>query len=328
MREVAFIKQNKEKWLSFEKAIFNNDFEDSDQLASQYVQIVNDLSYAQTYYPKSKVVVYLNQLAAKAFQNIYKTKREDTNRFVSFWKTEVPLLTYQYRKFIYIAFIIFSLFTAIGVISAANDGEFVRSILGDSYVDMTLENIEAGDPVAVYKSGSNWGSFIGITINNLRVGLIAFILGVFGGIGTLWVLFKNCIMLGSFQYFFYDKGVLWESVRGIWIHGAMEIFAIVIEAAAGLILGASILFPGTFSRMQSFKNGVKVGVKILISTFPFTFSAGFLEGFITRYSNVMPNWLSVGIILATLFLISYYYLIYPFKVKRKMEGELLNLNTL
>ncbi|MCR8668491.1 stage II sporulation protein M [Aestuariibaculum sp. M13] len=318
MREVSFIKQNKEKWLAFEKAIFNNDFKDADELASQYIHVINDLAYAQTYYPKSKVIVYLNQLAAKAFQKIYKTKREDSNRLVSFWKTEVPLICYQYRKFIYVSFIIFFAFTFIGAISAANDGEFVRSILGDDYVNMSIENIEAGDPVAVYKSGSNWGSFIGITINNLKVGIISFILGVFGGIGTIYILFKNCIMLGSFQYFFYEKDVFWESVRGIWIHGAMEIFAIVIEAAAGLILGASILFPNTYSRMTSFKQGAKTGVKILISTFPFTFSAGFLEGFITRYSNIMPHWLSVGIILTTLSIITYYYLIYPFKIQKQI----------
>ena len=230
----------------------------------------------------------------------------------------MPLICYQYRKFIYIAFIIFSAFTFIGAISAANDGEFVRSVLGDNYVNMSLENIEAGDPVAVYKSGSNWGSFIGITINNLRVGIIAFVLGVFLGIGTLYIMFNNCIMLGSFQYFFYEKGVFWESVRGIWIHGAMEIFAIVIECAAGLILGASILFPATHSRYTSFKMGAKTGIKILISTFPFTFAAGFLEGFITRYSNIMPHWLSVGIILITLSIISYYYLIYPFKVQKQI----------
>ena len=324
MREVAFIKQNKEKWLSFETAIFNNDFKDPDELASQYIHLINDLSYAQTYYPKSKVIGYLNQLAAKAFQKIYKTKREDTNRLTSFWKTEVPLIVYQYRKFIYIAFIIFTIFTSIGVISAANDGEFVRSILGDDYVNMTLENIENGDPVAVYKSGSNWGSFIGITINNLRVGIISFILGVFGGIGTVYILFKNCIMLGSFQYFFYEKGVFWESVRGIWIHGSMEIFAIIIEAAAGLILGASILFPGTHSRLESFKQGAKTGVKILISTFPFTFAAGFLEGFITRYSNMMPNYMSVAIILITLGIISYYYLVYPYKVFNSLKNESIN----
>ncbi|MBT8273506.1 MAG: stage II sporulation protein M, partial [Bacteroidia bacterium] len=129
------------------------------------------------------------------------------------------------------------------------------------------------------------------------------------------------VMLGSFQYFFYEQGVFWESVRGIWIHGAMEIFAIVIEAAAGLMLGASILFPRTYSRLTSFKMGVKDGVKILISTFPFTFSAGFLEGYVTRYSDSMPNWLSVGIILVTLSIISYYYLIYPYILTKKLKKE-------
>lgn len=321
MREVAFIQQNKEKWQKFETVIFNNDFKDPDELASQYIQLINDLSYAQTYYPKSKLITYLNQLAAKAFQKIYKTKREDSNRIIGFWKTEVPLIMYEYRKFVYIAFIVFALFTSIGVLSAANDGEFVRSILGDEYVNMTLENIEAGNPVAVYKSGSNWGSFIGITVNNLRVGIIAFILGIFGGLGTVYILFKNSVMLGSFQYFFYEKQVFWESVRGIWFHGAMEIFAIVITAAAGLILGASILFPATHSRMTSFKKGAKTGTKILISTFPFTFFAGFLEGFITRYSQEMPKMISVGIIVVTLGCISYYYLIYPFAVMKKMKSK-------
>jgi len=299
MREVAFIKQNKEKWLNFEKAIFGKTL--------------------KTYYPKSKTILYLNNLAAKAFQKIYKTKREDTNRFVYFWKTEVPLIVYEYRRYVLYAFIIFISFVSIGALSAAYDDSFVRLILGDGYVNETLENIEAGDPVAVYKSGSNWGSFIGITLNNLYVGIRAFIYGVFGGLGTGLVMLYNGIMVGAFQYFFYQEGVLWESVRGIWIHGSMEIFAIVIESAAGLILGASILFPKTYSRMRSFKMGVKNGVKILISTFPFTIAAGFLEGYVTRYSNTMPNWLSVSIILITLSLISYYYLIYPFLLNKKIK---------
>lgn len=319
MREVAFIKQNKEKWLNFEKAIFGNNLKNPDELASLYIHLVNDLSYAQTYYPKSKLILYLNNLAAKAFQKIYKTKREDTNRFVHFWKTEVPLIMHQYRRYVMYAFLLFGTFVAIGVLSAANDDTFVRLILGDHYVNETLENIKAGDPVAVYKSGSNWGSFIGITLNNLYVGIKSFIYGVFGGIGTGLVLLFNGIMLGAFQFFFYKHDVFWESVRGIWIHGAMEIFAIVIEGAAGLMLGASILFPKTYSRLTSFKTGVKDGVKILISTFPFTFAAGFLEGFVTRYSNAMPNWLSVGIILVTLAIISFYYLIYPSIVHKKLK---------
>ncbi len=319
MREVAFIKQNKEKWLNFEEAIFGKTKKNPDELASLYIHLMNDLSYAQTYYPKSKTTVYLNHLASQTYQKIYKTKRTETNRIKHFFKTEVPLLVYEYKRYILYAFITFALLTFIGAVSAHNDESFVRLILGDSYVNMTLENIKEGDPVAVYKGGSNWGSFIGITLNNLRVGALSYFFGIFLGIGTFYILLQNCIMLGSFQYFFYQEGVFWESVRGIWIHGSMEIFAMIIEAGAGFILGASILFPRTFSRMNSFKLGFKNSFKIFISTMPFTFAAGFLEGYITRYSNTMPTFLSVGIILATLSAISYYYLVYPFIVHKKIK---------
>lgn len=317
MREVAFIRQNKEKWLEFEQAIFAKAKKNPDEMASLYIRLMSDLSYAQTYYPKSKTVVYLNHLAAQIYQKIYKTKREDSNRIVHFFKTEVPLVVYAYRRYLLYAFVLFFATVAIGVVSAKNDPDFVRLILGDDYVNKTLENISEGNPVAVYKSGSNWGSFIGITLNNLYVGARCYIWGIFGGIGTFMVALQNGIMLGSFQYFFYEQGVFWKSVRGIWIHGSMEIFAIVIETTAGFILGASILFPRTYSRVNSLKLGFKASFKIFLSTFPFTFCAGFLEGFITRYSPDMPIWGSSFIILSTLSAISYYYLVYPYKVHKK-----------
>lgn len=319
MREVAFIKQNKEKWLEFELAIFGKAKKNPDELANLYIQMMNDLSYAQTYYPKSKTVIYLNHLASQIYQKIYKTKRAEKNRFVEFFKTEVPLLVYDYRRYLMYAFVLFFITVGIGVISARYDQNFVRLILGDGYVNMTLENIKKGDPMAVYGSGSNWGSFVGITMNNLYVGAKCYIYGIFGGLGTFYISLQNCIMLGAFQYFFYDQNVFWKSVRGIWIHGSMEIFAIVIETAAGFILGASILFPKTFSRINSFKIGFKNSFKIFLSTFPFTISAGFLEGFITRYSIDMPNWLSSLIILVTLGIISFYYLVYPFIVYKKTQ---------
>lgn len=317
MREAAFIKQNKEKWLEFETKIFGNSKTNPDELSKLYIQLMNDLAYAQTYYPKSKTILYLNNLAARAFQKIYKTKKEESNRIISFFKTDVPLLVYEYRRYMLYAFVFFFAFVFIGVVSARYDDNFIRLVLGDSYVNTTLENIQDGDPVAIYKSGSRWGSHIGITINNLRVGVLNFIGGILGGLGTIYILFQNSVMLGAFQYMFFKYDVFWESVRGIWIHGSMEIFAIVIEAMAGLILGASILFPKTYSRYESLKRGIRVSVKIFFSTIPFTLIAGFLEGYVTRYSNVMPNWLSVGIILFTLGTISFYYIVYPAVVHRE-----------
>lgn len=321
MREIAFIKQNKEKWLDFEQAIFGKSKKNPDEMASLYIHLINDLSYAQTYYPKSKTVVYLNYLASQIYQKIYKTKRVEKNRIVEFFSTEVPLIVYEYRRYLIYAFSLFFFCVGIGVVSAMCDVDFVRLILGDGYVNMTLENIQQGNPVAVYKSGSNWGSFIGITMNNLFVGARCYTYGIFLGIGTFLALLQNSIMLGAFQYFFYQQGVFWESVRGIWIHGSMEIFGIVIESTAGFILGASILFPKTYSRINSLKIGFKNSFKIFISTVPFTISAGFLEGFITRYSIDMPNWLSVFIILSTLSLIGFYYLIFPFIVHKKLKKD-------
>lgn len=318
MREVAFIKQNKAKWLEFEQAIVGKTKKNADQMASLYVHLINDLSYARTYYPKSKTVVYLNHLASLIYQRIYKTKRTDTNRLQYFFTTEVPLLVYQYRRYLIYAFALFAAAITIGIVSAKYDTDFVRLILGDQYVNQTLENIKNGDPVAVYKSGSNWGSFIGITLNNLYVGARCYIYGIFGGIGTFMILVYNSIMIGSFQYFFYQQNVFWASVRGIWIHGAMEVFAIVIESAAGFILGASILFPKTYSRLNSLKIGFKDSLKIFISTWPFTIAAGFLEGFVTRYSGAMQNWFSSLLIFITLGAIVFYYLIYPFIVHRKL----------
>ncbi|PKA83848.1 putative membrane protein SpoIIM required for sporulation [Ulvibacter sp. MAR_2010_11] len=320
MREAAFAKQNKDKWLRFESVLRNNVQIHPDELSALYIEITDHLSYARTFYPQSNTLRYLNGLSALAHQKIYKTKRESRMRFITFYTKEFPLFFSQYHKQLLIAFITFVLFAVIGAYSAATDGNFVRLILGDGYVNMTLNNIEKGDPMAVYKEMSEVNMFLGITINNIRVALLAFSFGLFLSLGTLFILMRNAIMLGSFQYFFYDQGLLWESARTIWIHGTIEISVIIIAGCAGLVLGNSILFPGTYTRRQSFIRGAKDGIKILLSTIPFFIIAGFLEGFVTRHTE-MPDWLAVLIIGGSLSLILYYYVIYPIRLKKKYERE-------
>ena len=80
MREVAFIKQNKEKWLGIEQVISGKMKKNPDELSSLYINLINDLSFSQTYYPKSKTTIYLNHLATLIFQKIYKTKRVEENK--------------------------------------------------------------------------------------------------------------------------------------------------------------------------------------------------------------------------------------------------------
>lgn len=322
MREAAFIKQNKEKWLEFEQAISGGTEKNPDELAALYVHLISDLSFARTFYPKSKTVVYLNHLASQVFQKIYRTKRHESNRIVHFFKTEVPLLLYPNRRYLLYAFLLFAVFVSIGVLSEYSGDGLSRRILGDVYVNQTLQNIREGNPTAVYASGSNWGSFIWICFNNLMVGAKLYGYGIFCGIGTFYALMHNSVMLGSFQYMFATEGVLYQSALGIWIHGSFEIFAMVVEGACGLMLGASLLFPRTLSRMDSLKIGFRTSFKIFLSTMPFTFVAAILEGFVTRYANEMYDAVNLAIILSTLGLISWYYIVYPFQVNRRMRNEM------
>ncbi|MDO6473673.1 stage II sporulation protein M [Maribacter sp. 1_MG-2023] len=321
MREAAFVKQNKEKWIAFENAINLGATSNPDELANGYIQLTNDLAYAQTYYAESKTLLYLNGLASQAHQKIYKNKKESKNRILSFWVTEFPLFFKKYHSTLGIAFLIFVIASAIGSLSALNDATFVRLILGDAYVNETLNNIANGDPAAIYKGGSEIGSFLGITINNIRVAFLAFAFGVITSIGTGYILFSNGVMLGAFITFFYTKGVFFEANKQIWLHGTIEISVIIIAGCAGLIMGNSILFPKTYSRRVSFMKGAKDGLKVVVSTIPFFIIAGFIEGFITRYTG-MPNWLAFLIIGASLFLIIFYYIAYPIILNNQNERQL------
>lgn len=321
MREVAFIKQNKAKWLEIEQIVNGKIKKNPDDLSSLYINLINDLSFSQTYYPKSKTTVYLNFLSAQIFQKIYKTKRIEENRIRHFFTREVPLTVYEYRRYLYYAFVFFILFVGIGVISSVYDKDFAKLILGEGYVNQTLENIKKGDPTAIYGSGENWSTALMIIVNNLKVGAKLYIYGILGGVGTLYVLMQNSIMLGAFQFFFQTQNVLMESAKGIWLHGAFEIFGMVVEAMAGLILGASILFPKTFSRLESFKLGFRDSFKIYLSTVPFTIFAGIIEGFVTRYAQTMPLFLNIIIIFGTLSTIAFYYFIYPYLVIKKLSPK-------
>ena len=201
MRETSFIKQNQEKWKEFEKILEKN-AKDPDKLNDLFVQITDDLSYSRTFYPNRSVRVYLNNLAQQVFHSIYKNKKTKSGRLIYFWTDELPQLVYNARKEFRLALIIFLSAMFIGAFSSYMDPEFPRAILGDTYVDMTLENIETGDPMAVYKQKGQFGMSLGITANNLFVAFLTFILGVFFAIGSIAIMISNGVMVGAFQFFF------------------------------------------------------------------------------------------------------------------------------
>ncbi|MGC4103960.1 stage II sporulation protein M [Ferruginibacter sp.] len=322
MREAMFIKKNAEKWKEYQHSPTDN----PDETAERFITLIDDLSYAKTFYPRSKVTRWINGIAAGIYQSIYKNKKEKYSRIFDFWKFEQPLLFKKYHRVFLFTTICFLLFVAIGVFSSMYNENFVRGVLGDGYVDMTERNISNGDPFGVYKDDNPFSMFITIGFNNIKVAFLAFIFGFTLGIFTMWIMWTNGLMLGCFQYMFFSKGLGIKSVLVIWIHGTLEISSIIIAATAGMILASGILFPGTFSRMDSFRRGIKDAAKVLLALIPFFITAAFFESYVTHLMSQtydkdnnagLPVWASVSILALSFIFIVWYFIILPIRLNKK-----------
>jgi uncharacterized membrane protein SpoIIM required for sporulation len=314
MREALFVKLNSGKWKQYETLQTSN----PDELAQRFIDITNDLAYSKTFYPNSKTTAYLNGVAALLHQAIYKNKKEEGNRFYRYWKYELPILFYTYRKQLLYGFVIFIIAGAMGVFSAKYDDRFIRLMFGDSYVNMTDENIAKGDPFGVYKSMGQVEMFFFIASNNVWVMLRIFVSGIFFAIGPLVFLLREGIRIGAFEYYFFSKGLGVQSILVIWIHGTLEISCLIIAGSAGLVLGQGILFPKTYSRMVAFRKSAKDAAKIALGIIPIILLAAVFESYVTRYTG-MPAWLSIGILAGSLFFMIWYVIIYPRQLNKRTQ---------
>lgn len=322
MREGLFIRKNKDRWQRIEQGAPSN----ADEMAKEFTQLVDDLAYAKTFYPNSRVTQYINTLASRIYMSIYQNRKERSNKLVTFFKHDVPLTVGRHHMVMLFALCIFILFFSVGFFSSIHDESFVRQVLGDSYVDVTEKNIEEGNPFNVYADSNPFSMWIRIMINNIMVSFSYFFRGILFGIPSITSLAKESIRLGAFEHMFYVKGLGGRAVVTVLLHGLLELTAIIITCGAGIVMGKSYLFAGTQKRIDSLKQGAKDGVKIVVGLVPIFVMAAFIEGFITRYYK-MPLFMSLSILMVCGIFIIWYFIIYPIHLKRK-EGISTNLSGL
>jgi uncharacterized membrane protein SpoIIM required for sporulation len=317
LREALFIKKNKDRWLKVQ----HQPSDDPDEMAADFTQLVDDLAYAKTFYPSGKVTHFINSQASKIYLDIYKNRKEESNRLVTFWKYDLPLTIRKHHKVVLFSFIVFLIFFAIGFFASAKDEGVVRSILGDDYVDHTRENIANGNPFGIYEHGNAFLSWLSLMIHNIRVSFLMFVAGIFCGVPSMYMCASNAVMLGSFDQFFAERGLGVDFWLVVFVHGTLEITALIVSGAAGIVLGKSFLFPGTIRRIDAFKQGAKDGVKIMIGLMPVFALAAFFEGFITRLYNDI-SWLTTGICMLSVVFVIWYFIIYPIRLGKKFSSHL------
>lgn len=317
MREALFIKKNKDRWIKNQQA----PSQDPDEMANEFIQLVDDLAYAKTFYPSGKVTNFINTQASKIYLDIYKNRKEESNRLLTFWKYDLPLTIRKHHRTILFSFVFFCIFFAIGFFTASKDSSVASEVLGSNYIDQTNENINKGNPFGIYENGNSLLTWLGIMVNNIAVALRVFASGILFGIPAMYDLAQTGVMVGVFDQIFAARGLGVDFWLVVFVHGTLEIAGFILVGAAALILGKSYLFPGTIKRMQSLKQGAKDGVKIMIGLLPVFALAAFFEGFITRLYNNLSAVTTIICALSVVFVI-WYFIIYPIRLSKKLSLQL------
>ena len=283
MKEDQFIKINSDTWRELEvfSTIINKKglkflpSKDVKKFLQIFRRCSQHLAYARTHYPSSSVVSYLNSLVNKCHSHVYAVKKISPSSLLKYIAYDFPMLLKEYRWFVISSFSFF----AIGVILS-----MILVIINVNNASMFLPQ----DLISAIKSGKSgsgqWNyplmsSYI--MINNISVSLKAFVMGITLGIGTIYVLFFNGALLGALTALIYNYGNPINYWSLILPHGIIELTAIFISGAAGLIIAKSILLPGEYSRKHALINGAKKSISLIIGVIFMLIIAGIIEGFFT-----------------------------------------------
>lgn len=129
-----------------------------------------------------------------------------------------------------------------------------------------------------------------IIANNVMVTLFAFAFGAFFGIGTLYIIGLNGLMLGAVFAFTHAYGLSDELFEFVIAHGVVELSVICIAGAAGVQLGEALVNPGPRTRVQALQDAVADGGRLLMIGVPFLIGAGIIEGYVSPSDEIDLTW--------------------------------------
>ena len=143
--------------------------------------------------------------------------------------------------------------------------------------------------------------------HNSRVSIMSFALGFAFGVPTMMLEFYQGIGLGAMLALFSSKGLGFDFGGWLFIHGTTELFAAALSGAAGLRIGAAVVFPGARGRLQAASDAGRTAGKVMVGVILMLLVAGLLEGFGRQL--ITDTMLRYGIgTLMLLFWLAYYYI--------------------
>ncbi|MBC8060682.1 MAG: stage II sporulation protein M [Clostridiaceae bacterium] len=315
MKEERFIEINSNLWKELENLYSFINKKGLKALSSMQVkqflhifrQCSHHLAYARTHYANSSVVIYLNSLIGKCHSHVYAVKKISQGDFVRYLAYEFPKLLKEYKWYVLASFGFFVIGFVVSLLLVLLDTNTASMFLPQNLI----AGVKSGQ-----SGGGQWNYPLmssTIMVNNITVSLKAFALGITLGIGTIYVLFFNGTMLGSLTALIYLYGKPLNFWSLILPHGLIELTAIFISGASGLIIARYILLPGEYTRKSALIAGAKKAVSLIMGVVFMLIIAAIIEGFFTPL-NIFPEVKLFFAAITGIILIVYFSI--PYIVKR------------
>jgi uncharacterized membrane protein SpoIIM required for sporulation len=264
------------------------------ELPSLYRKTLSDLSLARTKAGNPALIQELEQLCNSAHAVIYAgTLRRESSGLLHYIARELPMAVRRRYGYVLASAAIMLFFAAVGYVHCLLSPTIVETVLGPKLLGGIHSSIAAARSDADLKlaaqieEGERVSAWLMITINNISVSVRAFIFGIAGALPTQIILAVNGYLLGAVAYVYVntDPGVKVNLplyfVAGIAPHGFIELSAICISAAAGMLLGLSWIFPGAKPRGQALRDVVPDAMRMALACALTLLVAGMIEGFVT-----------------------------------------------
>ena len=264
--------------------------EDIEALGHEYRQVVSDLAIARRDFPDDQLTLSLNALAARAHLRLYRAPSPSWGRFGKFFWAGFA------RRFRSAGgYLLISALLLFGPAIAAYLGALLDPTFRDALVPSQLrQTMESGRTWTDIEPSLRPGMATLIFTNNIQVAFVCFAGGVLFGVGTVYALVSNGLMLGSVlgaAQFYGVAPLLWSFISP---HGYLELTCILIAGAAGLMLGDSLLRPGLLQRREALARASRRAIELVLGAAPILVIAGLIEGFISPSELPMSVKLTIG----------------------------------
>jgi len=245
------------------------------ELGLLYRQTASDLAAIREDAGSQQLAAYLNQLLGSSHNLIYMGHKPKASALVRFYKETYPQVFRETLPQTLLAFGIFAATAAGGWVVTWRDPAFAHRVLGPHMMETIEQRHMWTDSVVTVKPLASSG----IMTNNLSVTFATVALGITGGLGTIWMMVLNGLLLGVIGAATLRAGMalqLWSFVAP---HGVLELPAIFIAAGAGLEIARGLLFPGLLPRKDSLEQAGARASRLMLGTIPMLVVAGVIEGF-------------------------------------------------